>query len=65
MNDAIFTTDPHGHHELRHTEDLTFRIGQPIEHQLFTLSDKDGASITFTGEELDSLASQWRDFRNQ
>lgn len=62
FNPVIFKTDPHGEQALRFTEGKPMREGQPIAQQLFTFFNGTD-EITLTGEELDSLAAQWRNFK--
>jgi hypothetical protein len=63
----VLITDPHGAQSLRYTESRAARANQPISNQLFTLGEllpREGAGVTMTGEEIDSLCEQWKAFRN-
>ena len=62
----IFTTAPHGEHTLTYCPDSPYDgsdPSQPIDNSLFTLTDSRLRELTFTGEELDSLAAQWVAYR--
>lgn len=71
MKSPILTTSPHGAQALQHTEDLSMRLGQKVGNQLFTLKEvyvpkgQQPAEMTFTGEELDSLAALWIEWRKK
>ncbi len=72
METPILITSPHGAQALRFTESGKERAGNlgGMGNQLFTLKEtfqpmtgKPPAEMTFTGEELDSLAALWIEWR--
>lgn len=57
---TVLTTSPHGEQSLSTLPALS--TGYPIRNQLFRLANIGGRELILTGEELDSLADQWRAF---
>jgi hypothetical protein len=56
---TIIITQPHGEQSLSRID-----CADSIGNSLFTLKNSDGHAITMTGEELDSLANQWLEWRD-
>lgn len=54
----LFKTQPHGEHTVCEIENIG--VGDEIlGANLYNIRSTGGSDLTFTGEELDSLASQW------